>query len=99
MRPNIVEKGLINTPDAFSKLGEGFKRLFVNSEFDSQLASSALKSASPKPVIIATTGYTGHRKGEKAENLFGKCFRDVSLNSKAIERGAIQKHRSTITLV
>ena len=47
-------------------------------------------SGSPtKPVVIPIAGYTGHRKGETAENLFGKCFREVSLKSKVIERGGL----------
>ena len=45
-------------------------------------------AGSPKPpVVISASGYTGHRKGEKSENLFGKCYREVAINSKMIERG------------
>jgi len=50
-----------------------------------------LGSGSPKPVVIPISGYAGHRKGETAENMFGKCFRDVTIKSKIIERGGLQK--------
>ncbi len=49
-------------------------------------------SASPsKPIVIPIAGYGGHRKGETSENIFGKCFRDVSIKSKIIERGGLQR--------
>ena len=52
-------------------------------------SSSIMGSGSPKTVVIPIAGYTGHRKGETAENLYGKCFRDVSIKSKIIERGGL----------
>lgn len=57
-------------------------------------------SSSPntKPVVIPIAGYTGHRKGETAENLFGKCFRDVSLKSKIIERGGLQRRNQYVMI-
>jgi hypothetical protein len=54
-----------------------------------QLFIGAGASSPTKPVVIPIAGYTGHRKGETAENLFGKCFREVSLKSKVIERGGL----------
>ena len=50
------------------------------------LGASRSPSGSPKPIVIPIAGYAGHRKGEVAENLFGKCFRDISIKSKIIER-------------
>lgn len=58
----------------------------------------SLGSGSPKPVVIPIAGYTGHRKGETAENLFGKCFRDVSLKSKIIERGGLQRRNQYVLI-
>lgn len=55
-------------------------------------------SSSPKPIVIPIAGYTGHRKGETAENLFGKCFRDVSLKSKIIERGGLQRRNQYVMI-
>ena len=46
-------------------------------------------ASSPKAIVIPIAGYTGHRKGETAENLYGKCFRDLSIKSKIIERGGL----------
>jgi len=84
IKPRLLESGVV--PESFARLGEGFKRVFIGND--------AQKLRVKKPVVIATSGYTGHRKGERSENLFGKCFREVSLNSKAIERGALVRHRS-----
>ena len=50
---------------------------------------SSLTAGSPKAIVIPIAGYTGHRKGETAENLYGKCFRDLSIKSKIIERGGL----------
>jgi hypothetical protein len=55
---------------------------------------SKVSSGSPKPIVIPIAGYTGHRKGEASENLFGKCFRDVTIKSKIIERGGLQRQRN-----
>lgn len=49
----------------------------------------SLTAGSPKAIVIPIAGYTGHRKGETAENLYGKCFRDLSIKSKIIERGGL----------
>ena len=58
----------------------------------------SIGATSPKPVVIPIAGYTGHRKGETAENLFGKCFRDVSLKSKIIERGGLQRRNQYVMI-
>lgn len=58
----------------------------------------SIGSSSPKPVVIPIAGYTGHRKGETAENLFGRCFRDVSLKSKIIERGGLQRRNQYVMI-
>jgi hypothetical protein len=93
------------SPDLFNKLGEGFKKLFIDNQA-SQVSTMGLQSAkdlknpslhhsgqsSPtKPIVIPIAGYGGHRKGETSENIFGKCFRDVSIKSKIIERGGLQR--------
>jgi len=35
---------------------------------------------------IPIVGYTGHRKGETAENLFGQNYRASTIQSKKLER-------------
>lgn len=106
MRPGLIESRVTESPEAFSRLGEGFKRLFVDSSQASSHAAMAFGHAydgskppllgcgSPKPIVIPISGYTGHRKGEASENLFGKCFREVTIKSKIIERGGLQRHRN-----
>lgn len=97
LKPGIIESRVAESPEAFSRLGEGFKKLFVDTTTASSQATMAfgvkshLTSGSPKPIVIPIAGYTGHKKGENAENLFGRCFRDVAIKSKIIERGGLQK--------
>jgi hypothetical protein len=49
-------------------------------------------------IVIPISGYTGHRKGSKAENLFGKSYRNVTLESKRIERENSQNKSSYIKI-
>lgn len=112
MKPSLIESRLTESPDVFSKLGEGFKKLFIDNP-SSQMASMGLKSAkdivnpsafssgqtSPaKAIVIPIAGYGGHRKGETSENIFGKCFRDVSIKSKIIERGGLQRRNQFVVI-
>lgn len=105
VRPGLIESKITESPDTFAKLGEGFKKIFLDNTNASANASSTLKMyntmdgrkaptvgvGSPKPVVIPIAGYAGHRKGEAAENLFGKAFREITIKSKIIERGGLQK--------
>jgi hypothetical protein len=59
---------------------------------------SSGQSSPSKPIVIPIAGYGGHRKGEKSENLFGKCFRDVSIKSKIIERGGLQRRNQYVLI-
>ncbi len=104
VRPGLIESKITESPDTFAKLGEGFKKLFLDNTNASSNASSALRMhttmdgrkvpnvgvGSPKPVVIPIAGYCGHRKGETSENLFGKAFREITIKSKIIERGGLQ---------
>lgn len=100
LKPGLLESRVAESPDAFSRLGEGFKKLFVDTTTQSSQAAmvfgikSNLTNGSPKPIVIPIAGYTGHKKGENAENLFGRCFRDVAIKSKIIERGGLQRMRN-----
>ena len=112
MKPSLIESRLTESPDVFSKLGEGFKKLFIDNPA-SQMATRGIQSAkdivqvsafnsgqtSPtKPIVIPIAGYGGHRKGETSENIFGKCFRDVSIKSKIIERGGLQRRNQFVMI-
>ena len=37
-------------------------------------------------IRIPVVGYTGHRKGEKSENVFAKNYRDTSIQAIRFER-------------
>ncbi len=37
-------------------------------------------------MVIPITGYGGHRRGDRSQNFFGKSFREVSLQSKKLQR-------------
>lgn len=108
VKPGLIESRVMDSPDTFNRLGEGFKRLFLDTSAASSQGAMAfgkhatfdgscpptIGCGSPKPVVIPIAGYGGHRKGEASENLFGKCFREVTIKSKIIERGGLQKHRN-----
>ena len=59
---------------------DGFKNVFTNDKKD-------------RKMVISVVGYSGHRRGNRSQNFFGKSYRDVSLQSKQLERemqGAVQ---------
>lgn len=62
MKPGVIEKGLATNKN-FANLSDGFKRIFT-------------ADAKELTMKIPIVGYTGHRKGEKAENMFAKNFRE-----------------------
>jgi hypothetical protein len=37
-------------------------------------------------MIVPVVGYGGHRRGESSQNFFGKSFREISIQSKFLER-------------
>ena len=114
MKPSLIEGRLTDSPETFNQLGEGFKRLFIENPSSqmASMGMSAIKDinnpspfsrilgqGSPnKPIVIPIAGYGGHRKGETSENIFGKCFRDVSIKSKIIERGGLQRRNQFVMI-
>ena len=74
IKPVLLEKKLFEK-EQFHQLSEGFKRLFVDDDAIDQT-----------DIVIPIAGYSGHRKGSKAENLYGKCYRNITIQSKRIER-------------
>ncbi|CDW82030.1 UNKNOWN [Stylonychia lemnae] len=73
VRPILIEKNLADK-DEFKKLGDGFKRIFSEDSNDQG------------SLVLPVAGYTGHRKGSVAENMFGKSYRDATIQSKKLER-------------
>jgi len=67
VKPSILEKGFATNTDFF-RLSDGFKRVFTNDNAE-------------RGMRIPVVGYTGHRKGERAENVFAKNFRETSFES------------------
>jgi hypothetical protein len=59
----------------YSTLSEGFQKAT-----HSETASQA------KEVKIPIVGYRGHRVGYKAQNFYGKNFRDCAIQSKMVQR-------------
>ena len=63
--PRVLESNLTGNQE-YEKLPENFKRIFTEDMKDQQMK-------------IPVVGYGGHRKGEKAENLYAKNYRDTAI--------------------
>ena len=37
-------------------------------------------------MVVPVVGYGGHRRGDRAQNYFGKSFRETTIKSKCLER-------------
>jgi len=64
IKPYILETKLSSTTD-FMKMSDGFKRALMQDKTDSKM-------------VIPISGYSGHRRGDKSQNYFGKSFRESS---------------------
>jgi len=80
VKPSLLEKKLAENPE-FQQLPEGFKRIFAEDKKDQDMHL---------PVV----GYSGHRKGYVAENMFAKNFRETSITSTKVLRHGLQNTRS-----
>ena len=65
IKPAMLEKNLTGNQN-YEKLPENFKRIFTEDMKDQQMK-------------IPIVGYAGHRKGEKAENMYAKNYRDTAI--------------------
>ena len=63
VKPRLLEARLADD-QKFQKLSHSFKKTFADDSIDQH----SLK--------IPIVGYTGHRKGEISENIFGKNYRN-----------------------
>lgn len=39
-----------------------------------------------RKMVLPISGYSGHRRGERSANFFGKSFRETTLQSKKLQR-------------
>ena len=67
IKPKVLERKLDGNQD-FEKLPENFKKLFTEDMRDQQMK-------------IPVVGYGGHRKGETAENMYAKNYRDTAIQA------------------
>ena len=67
IKPKVLERKLDGNND-FEKLPENFKKLFTEDMKDQQMK-------------IPVVGYGGHRKGETAENMYAKNYRDTAIQA------------------
>lgn len=72
VKPKIIESKVSNKEDFFN-LSDGFKKIFGNDKKDQKM-------------VIPVCGYGGHRRGDRSQNFFGKSFRDITIQSKNVER-------------
>ena len=72
LKPRLLESK-VSTQKGFFSLSNGFQKVFANDEKD-------------KKMSIPIAGYSGHQRGDKAQNYFGRTFRDSAIQSKRLER-------------
>ena len=72
IKPRLLETKITEDLN-FMKLSDGFRRLFSNERED-------------RKIVLPISGYGGHRRGDKSQNFFGKPFREVSIQSKRLQR-------------
>lgn len=65
MKPLVLEKKMGDTED-FMSMSIGFKKALC------------LEDKKDQKMVIPISGYSGHRRGDKSQNFFGKSFREVS---------------------
>lgn len=72
IKPKLLEMN-VATNDNFFRMSDGFKKIFANDKKDQRM-------------VIPICGYGGHRRGDRSQNFFGKSFRDITIQSKRLER-------------
>lgn len=72
IKPRLLENRVINQKEFFN-LSNGFQKVFANDYQD-------------KAMALPIAGYSGHQRGDKAQNYYGRTFRDGAIQSKKLER-------------
>lgn len=73
IKPEIMETRASERKDFFN-LSDGFKRVFASNDRKDQR------------MVVPVCGYQGHRRGDLSHNFFGKNFREITIQSKFLER-------------
>jgi hypothetical protein len=72
-KPLVLERKLGEQADLMNMSNDAISRLDQDDRKDQKM-------------VIPISGYSGHRRGDKSQNFFGKSFREVSLQSKKLQR-------------
>ena len=72
IKPRLLETRIVEDEN-FLKVSDGFRKLFANDKEDARL-------------VLPISGYGGHRRGDRSQNFFGKPFREISIQSKRLQR-------------
>jgi hypothetical protein len=72
IKPRLLETK-ITEDENFVKLSDGFRKLFTNDKEDQK-------------IVLPISGYGGHRRGDRSQNFFGRPFREISIQSKRLQR-------------
>jgi len=75
----VVLESRVSKNEAFFNLSDGFQRCFSNDQADQRM-------------VVPVCGYGGHRRGNSSQNFFGKSFKEISIQSKFLERQLRQKN-------
>ena len=72
VKPALLESRVSSSKN-FAIMSNGFQQVFTNDRTDVKM-------------VIPVVGYGGHRRGDRAQNFFGKNFRETTIQSKYLER-------------
>jgi hypothetical protein len=72
IKPMLLESSL-DSNEAFFKLSARMQSIFLNDKQDTKM-------------VLPTSGYAGHRRGVNSRNFHGKSEREVTIQSKLLER-------------
>lgn len=73
IKPRLLESKVVNQKQFFN-LSNGFQKVFVKND------------QTDKQMFIPIAGYSGHQRGDKAQNYYGRTFRDSAMQSKRLQR-------------
>lgn len=72
LKPLLIESRLGHR-DEFFNLTSRFQEVLTDDKKD-------------RNMVLPICGYQGHRRGDRSQNFFGKSYRDVTIQSKHLER-------------
>ena len=72
VKPALLESRVSSSKN-FASMSNFYQKVFTNDKADVKM-------------VIPVVGYGGHRRGDRAQNFFGKNFRETTIQSKYLER-------------